>query len=134
MKKSIKERLVKEVKHEALYLKKFATKEELSRLKKSLLDPTDQHRCIYGMMTQDCFSERSLELMKLCTSPFSSILKKDIVYSPVPTTYCAIPSEDAYDGRDWAFSPIEVFIWQNNERANNRLIDYLQDKTQVLNI
>lgn len=46
--------------------KKHATKSELSRLEAHLVKPTSFQECVYGLMTNDCRSERAAELIFNC--------------------------------------------------------------------
>ncbi|MCB1711875.1 MAG: hypothetical protein KDH96_05190 [Candidatus Riesia sp.] len=44
-------------------IKNTATKEELERLDISRFNPENASRCIYGLITGDCLSERAKEIM-----------------------------------------------------------------------
>lgn len=51
---------------EARLLKKLATPEEIARLDPYRLDGKSNTKCIYGMMTGSCKSERAKELIDAC--------------------------------------------------------------------
>jgi hypothetical protein len=54
---------------EAAALSIHATEEEKGRLDLETLDPGHYELCVYGQMTGDCYSERALELLRLCGVP-----------------------------------------------------------------
>lgn len=49
-------------------LRERATPRELSKLSIGNLEPDQNHRCIYGLMTGDCFSARAIDLIVQCAS------------------------------------------------------------------
>lgn len=59
-----------DVRQEADNIKKYATKEEISRLDFKSLDPKKIDRCIYGQMTGNCDNERAVELITLCAKRY----------------------------------------------------------------
>lgn len=123
----ISEKLKEEVKKEALRLKKTATQEERDRLDFRNLNPLLADQCIYGEMTGNCYSDRAKELFDKCATPYSSILE-EFPQAPLVNSYC-----DTNKLRVGAHSAIEYYIYQ--EDANPQaLVDYLQDKTQTLEI
>lgn len=130
------ETLKKLVIQEAKALKKNATKKELERLNFKNLISTHHEACIYGQMTESCFSDRAFELIKKCTKKMivgrinsgrggTSVLEE--------CTSVAINKKS----RSNYFSPIEMFIAQkeNSENGNNkRLIDYLTGTKKELDL
>ena len=58
----------KDIKHEIDMLKEHATKKELSKLSIEYLKPSKADRCIYGLLTGSCASNRAYDLMELCCS------------------------------------------------------------------
>lgn len=69
----ITKKLRKQVIKEALNLRKYATKEEISKLNINTLNTMESDLCIYGQMTGDCFSERAIELLNKCAKPISNM-------------------------------------------------------------
>lgn len=113
--------LLEEVRKEAALLREHATKEERSRLDFRLLNAWDVSKCVYGQITGDCRSNRAEELLNKCATPVSKTLFKivDGAYS--------------FRGKGKGFSAIEFYISQHT--ANKwGLIDYLQDKTNTLEL
>lgn len=53
---------------EATNLKKHATSAELNKLNFDELNGNNKFRCVYGLMTGNCLSERSLELIRKCAT------------------------------------------------------------------
>ncbi len=51
---------------EATNLKKYAHADELAKLGFSALEPESAFRCVYGLMTGNCGSERSKNLIESC--------------------------------------------------------------------
>ena len=123
------------IKQEADNLKKFATQDEIDNLDFDDLYPTHNNNCIYGQMTGDCHNERAIELLKLCTIPFSDTVT---TYQKPTRTFEFIETI----GR--AFSPIEYFIAmdyhgcmygesiEKKEYNNELLIDYIKGNSNTL--
>ena len=110
------------VKDEAEKLKIHATPEEIGRLNFKNLRHEMTERCIYGQMTGDCYSKRATQLLKKCTTPYSSFL------SPYRK-----PDKKTFTNDRWVFSPIEFYI-ANSESKREALIDFLQGKSETLNL
>lgn len=107
----LKEQVIFEVNN----LKKYATKEELSKLDFDTLNPESKFGCIYGQMTGNCFCERADSLVSKCTK----------VYYDDISTYSAGMTESFIYGTYRNLSPIEVYI-SLPEAKNKTLIDYLK--------
>ena len=54
------------VKKEADNIKLYATPEEIAKLDERFVSGTNTERCVYGLMTGDCNSERAKELIAQC--------------------------------------------------------------------
>jgi hypothetical protein len=126
--------LIKLVKEEAKYLKINASIEELERLDFETFNPQKYAKCIYGQMTGDCDSERSVELIQ--NSCVRVTRSRD--YNPKDTTLNVNPFQTK---RCYYFSPIELFVGLENNKGetvnqyngnNIILINYLQGKTETL--
>lgn len=132
--KQLMQQLVKE---EAKNLKKNATKEELNKLDFDYLSPESRSSCIYGQMTDSCFSSRAAQLIFKCTKRVyknDSTLENNLKDAPVN----GIPTKErTQTGENTSYwSPIEVFISQDvniNNGNNLALIKYLRGETKTLN-
>jgi hypothetical protein len=60
------DQLKEDVRKEAEALRVHATKEEREKLDISKLQPEHRDRCIYGQMTGNCDSDRSIALIRSC--------------------------------------------------------------------
>jgi hypothetical protein len=111
--------LIKLVADEAEKLKTHATQRELKNLHFEMLNGGIVDSCIYGQMTGHCYSQRAIELLNLCTIPYSDKLD-----------YKVKPYNDKFTTeRTRPFSAIEYFIsmkYDNAEMNNEILIDYLK--------
>ncbi len=115
-------RLKNEVLAEAAKLRQYATAEERSRLN-NLLNPLDANRCIYGLMTGSCYSERANVLLRLCAVPYS-----------VDLTEYIRPYREWSSGQSIrSFSAIEYYTAQF-ENPNLALIEYLRGDRNELKI
>lgn len=125
----ITEELKTLVLQEANNLKKYATPEELQSLDFEILYPSKPGLCIYGQMIGDCASPRAIELLNLCTKPYSEDL--DVIETPTQQYF---PARSGGFGSDYApFSPIEFYICQHGAK-NAELIAYLKGETTNLEL
>jgi len=119
---------------EAKNLKRYATKNELSYLDFDNLKPDNKGGCIYGQMTGNCFSRRAEDLIIRCAPrvyKINSVGQTPALYGLINNRLNGKPSYEK--ARYTYFSPIEVFIYNNRNKENNkRLIDYLKDKNNNL--
>ena len=129
--------LEKLVLNEAENLKKYATKSEISNLDFETLDPEKTHECIYGQMTGSCFSERSLDLIVLCSK---RVYDRELNYKMRPADpVCAGLKLNGKPVRERRgqfkegtfFSPIEVFISKHPEKSAE-LISFIKGETDNL--
>ena len=114
------EQLKEDVRKEAEALRVHATKEERERLDIETLNPNQVTKCVYGLTTGSCFSERAVELIQNCAPVYystRSLSTLEIKYS--------------YNIIRW--SPIEVYI-QQPEANNANLIAYLRGETDNLEL
>lgn len=93
-----KKQFLEDVAAEATALKEHATPEELARLDIKKFDPQHQRRCIYGLATGDCRSDRAVELITKCCPRFIHSM----------ALYKIALGE--HDGSDEAFSVIPQFV------------------------
>lgn len=107
-------------------IKKYATKEEISRLNLKNLDPNLSSGCIYGQMAGSCNNDRGIELIRLCCKTATSF--RHVGDSRVQKTHprTATVLFDSY-------SYLENFIFRYNHEHNNKnIISYLKGETEVL--
>ncbi len=116
---------------EATNLKRLATKEELANLDFDQLNPQDARYCIYGQMTGSCWSARTKELIPLCCE---RVYECDKENNPELTVEgaCVLNGSPIGKSRHEYWSPIEVFIAQENKEANQMLILFLKGEIDSL--
>lgn len=111
----ITERLKILVVQEADNIKQFARPEEIRELSFKQFHPTLMAHCIYGQMTGSCYSVRAVELLTLCSNPYS----KDVYRHQPPMEAFYFESEMR------SFSPIEFYITKDGAKVE-RLINYIK--------
>ena len=111
------------VREEARNLREKATKEELAKLDFEYLWPHYTDACVYGLMTGNCHSERSIELMNQCAPVFIEAWGQDKVIKKIT----------AADHLNEFWSPIEDYIIKD-EAKNYNLILYLKGETDTLEL
>lgn len=122
------------VKKEARNLRKYATEDERLELNFDDLDPDSPFRCVYGLMTGNCFSERADQLIKQCAERVYNKEGDGVRGFPLNGKPTGGRGGSSIAFADY-YSPIEVFILQENEAqtANNkRLLAYLRGETKTL--
>jgi hypothetical protein len=125
---------------EATKLKQYATDKELVKLEFSTLDPSFPNTCIYGQMTGNCFSERSKDLLLLCAKPYRrmGINNGKTRATSFKTRYVGSTFNPfKVPNREIIYSPIECFISEDEKvcgQGREKLIDFLQNKTQTLEL
>lgn len=125
-----KKELIKLVKSEAELLKIHATISEKKRLKYTRIVPMLSHRCIYGLLTGDCFSQRATDLLKLCAVPYSSKVR-----SSHHSFYLIDTNEKFMDGEFRWFSPIEFGIVEFKEQGwARKIVDFILGKSDQLEL
>ena len=139
------EQLKEDVRKEAEALRIHATKEERGRLDISDLDPSHARHCIYGQMTGHCDSNRSIELIELCTAryvrDFSLMLIVKDGFNRISDTVNGVTVANLnkkrptiLDTEDVShYSMIEAYILLP-EANNANLIAYLRGETETLTL
>lgn len=129
--------LKSDVKKEAEALQMHATSEERERLCFELLDYSDKRRCVYGLMTGDCFSERAAELINTCAITHFDLLPESV---DEISGYIVDKPEDFIDKRTsasvfspYTFSAIEAYICLPEAKDAN-LIAFLRGETNDLDL
>lgn len=118
----IDEKLKILVKEEADKLLIHATSEERNNLDFETLNPDHGFFCIYGQMTNSCYSLRARELLEKCTNPYTSMIDK-----------WGYPEKKSFLHGSRDFSPIEFYIVQEGSR-NYNLISYLKGESKNLEL
>lgn len=118
---------------EAKNLKKFATPEELNKLNINKLISTSSTHCIYGLMTESCYSERATSLIKQCAK---RVYHYESGISPGKCKRLnGTPKKFEITDR-WGptpfWSPIEVFIDRGSDEMNAKLIAFLKGERKRL--
>ncbi len=122
------------VKKEAKNLRKLATPEELNQLNFDVLNPQSEYRCVYGLMTGHCFSDRANLLISECAP-------RVYIHTPEAESDNSILAkklngklkEPRKEMIHW--SPIETFIYKlKNQKsgANERLVKYIKGEIKTL--
>lgn len=132
--KYTKTQFLKDVAAESKLLKENATKEELSELSSEVLVPTNRFKCIYGMATGECRSDRAVELItKCCKRVFKNIVPDDD-YGELPDISVAISNVNGgtVNSNDYHYlSSIETYILTKKSKPKN-LIAYLRGERKDL--
>jgi hypothetical protein len=131
------EQLKEDVRKEAEALRVHATKEERERLDFEWLDYSDKRRCIYGLMTKDCYSKRAAELINTCAITHFDLLPDSV---DEINGYVVDKPNDFIDKRTdasvfsrYTFSAIEAYICLP-EAKNANLIAFLKGETDNLEL
>lgn len=136
------EQLKEDVRKEAEALRVHATKEERGRLDIEVLDPTKNHLCIYGLMTQNCNSDRAISLIKSCAHRYVKTASLcNIQYEGFEKILNIINGrivDNLQESRKALFeeghySAIEAYILLP-ESNNASLISYLRSETETLEL
>lgn len=129
--------LKRQVAREANLLKKYATKEELDRLNAKLLKPFKEDGCIYGQMTGDCFGSRATDLIHKCAVPAANHISSVSGAFLNPVKLWVKRAWNGVRGRGrllaGKLTAIEAYIAERGSKKD-KLIDYLQGRTEVLDI
>lgn len=129
------EQFKEDVRKEAEALKIHATVEERERLSEALLRPELIDRCIYGLMTGNCRSERAMQLIKSCCKAY--ILNAE--FKPISgdtdwnKVYTAPTDVIGAEGSLTYLSAIEAYIILP-EAKNANLIAFLRGETETLEL
>lgn len=101
-------------------IKAKATKEEIGRLNLESFNPNSPTKCIYGLMTGECFSNRAKEL--------------------TPKTYDSIGWGNSFGRQQFTkgnmecFTALEKYLYMVKEATHAKIIDYLKGSTSVLEL
>ena len=116
--------------NEAKSLKKFATKEELSKLNFTYLDPNRADQCIYGQCFGRCDDERAVEAIETGCPRVYEINKAPEMDNPQGTVKLnGSPKKNKREYMSYAYwSPIEVFIAKAPPEMNKNLLSFLKEK------
>ena len=113
------------VKHEIEMLKTHATKKERNKLILKDFNPLNPTTCIYGQMTDNCFSKRATELISLCTNYGFKTLTLSNVNDIKEMKLGRIV------GSDLQYTPLEHFIVNYKEYTKD-IIAFLKEEKNKL--
>jgi hypothetical protein len=116
-----KETFLKEVRKEINAIKINATQEELDRLDFDEFDSSLPFACIYGLLTGNCYSERSIELFD---KVFDSVYKNNLKFD---ANLKSNKNKSFYN-----FTYLEVYLVHSDSKYHKHIIDYLQSKVKRL--
>lgn len=134
--KYTKKQFLVDVAKEARALKKIATKKEIERLDAATLSPTSSTQCVYGQMTGNCVSERSIKLISYCCKRFIDLSYVDAIEQQgfmairEHINGAKMPATRILANMGW-LSSIESYISLPNAK-NKNLIAYLKDERKDL--
>lgn len=146
-----KKEFLKDVAHEINQLKNNATKEELTRLDFSTLNPNKAPLCIYGQITGSCENKRTKELMnKSCIRVVHGELNGEDI-GLTSGLFATRTRETFRDIKKFINGSNESQMWDEDDRnysylssletyillkgaKNKHIIDYLQGKVETLSL
>lgn len=108
-----------EVQAELDNIKTNATKEELGKLRIDSFSVNSPTRCIYGLMTGSCISDRAKELSPKVYSNVGGDLFSEQDFTKEEIGY---------------FTALEKYLYMVKPSMHAKIIDYLKDKTQVIKL
>lgn len=133
-----KKQFLEDVAAEATALKEHATKEELAKLNLKEFDPHSPEKCIYGLIGEDCRSDRSIELInKCCVRFFDGEALWQIAEVTKKRNALLVALEHAKDAERtvsksfFYVSAIETYIYLPNAK-NANLIAFLKGERKDL--
>lgn len=135
------ENLLDDVRKEAENLKVHAMREEINRLDISFLNPRDRNTCIYGMVANDCHSDRAIDLIEKCcvryfkNEDFTSIKNEGFngIVKRVNGATVREFKSDRQRSIPGHYSVIEAYILLP-EAKNANLIAFLKGETETLEL
>lgn len=133
-----RQKLLELVKEEAKFLRKKLTKEEKEKLDFETFCPRLVSKCVYGQATGSCNSQRALELiMEGCQRVYKNDEEHDLQDLPL-NGKPYIPTKEAWWGEVIRianyYSPIEVYIAEDDETNNYNLLEYIKGTKKTLKI
>ena len=136
-----KETVIKHVMLEIENIKKFATKEQVMRLSIEKVFPFSPDRCIYGLMTGNCFSDEAQQLIYKCCSRVGGGIPDEDDDSFYQEAFgiddCKIKKPSKKDiivevtSEMRRFSFLEIYIAYLPQQCEN-IVRYLKGKTERL--
>lgn len=115
------------VKEEANNLRINATVDEIGRLDIERLNPQSSTLCVYGQMTGDCESDRSIELINsCCSSRILNVKYNNFNSRSFRKGHRFNNNVSGIRADKMLFSPIEIFLWYSTENDRVRLVEYIK--------
>lgn len=116
-------------------IRKYATKQEKSRLSIEDLNPLNPNTCIYGLMTNNCRSARAVILIRKCCKRvfgnhafMTSNLEKDNAQN-ITGASCEVIKEERLE----YLSSLEHYICFDSAK-NKEIIDYIKGNSEILTL
>lgn len=120
---------------EATKLREYATQEEKDNLSLNI-EPHRATKCVYGLMTGNCFSKRAMDLINACCEKVYATNNKSVYPDECELNGTpSLLSRPEYR-RITYYSPIEVIIFPRwgGQKAVNQLIPYIKGETDHIEI
>lgn len=129
------EELIKLVKEEAQKLREHTTQEEKAHLEADMFEGNNGQRCIYGLLTGNCYNSRATELIGLCCERVYNTRNgwlPDIDYAILNGKPNGTRNRDSVE----YFSPIEVLVGDDASYTTMKnagpIIAYIKGETDEL--
>lgn len=134
-----RQQLLELVKKEAKFLRTMLTSTEKDRLNFNRFYACNTEQCIYGLATGNCNSERAMELiLDGCERVYSRDNDRELQYQLINGKPYYISGQKNEDNSFITpriakfYSPIEVFIAEENESNNKNLLNYIKGEKKTL--
>lgn len=134
--KKVNKTLAELVIAEATALRKLTTDREKQKLSLNLdeLLPNNTDRCIYGQMTDNCFSRRANELILKCATRVYEI-PAGVWFSTLSESVLNGKPTKVPDRKIAYFSPIEKYIFiTKSEKGKQALLEYIKGVRTTLKV
>lgn len=131
----ITQELKEAVRQEAIFLRSFATQEQLDNINLDDLNGLSAEYCIYGQMTGNCYNEEATRLFSQCAVPYKGGIYSDFGAGEPNEKTATCFDENGNARKAGNHSAIEYFIsLPDAEYKLQNLVDFLQKKTNKLEI
>lgn len=105
---------------EATAIRDNATEYEKSKLDFDEFNPDHACSCIYGLMTGDCRSERSVTLLNKCAMPFFKVVDRAVTGNTKFERSLAIPASEV------PLSYLETYILHVDRDHNEKVVNFIK--------
>lgn len=115
------------VQNELDTIKAKATKEEIEQLSMSRFDYSKPEKCIYGLMTGNCYSDRAKELYP---KQYSNIE----IHPYNGENYFPFKKQSYSKKGDVKFTPLEKYLYMVNAPQHEKIIQYLRNEIETIKL